>query len=262
VNVPRQRKVERGLHRRFRTVAIGGLALWLVGCATSQNENIAPTDSVQTVQYYPFQVKGYENTYPKRRVVVLSATDNRDFKDVGDVNHEPNQGHPAIGTVVNQQGKVIQRLYGPTLEVLIQQAVAHAATEAGMIATTTILPLKQELTARRADYVITIKILRCWVTKSRGPDRPDGPNWHAASVVTLEAAVYKPPFEVAFWQGQVSATYTDPPTLVNGVSLDEEAEIYDQPGEVLSVALTRAVAEIFKRDDLHTLIDQDTIRVH
>jgi hypothetical protein len=29
----------------------------------------------------------------------------------------------------------------------------------------------------------------------------------------------------------------------------------------LSVALTRAVAGIFKRDDLRTLVEQDTIRI-
>ena len=129
-----------------------------------------------------------------------------------------------------------------------------------MAATAVALPLKRELAARAADYVIATKIIRCWVTKIRGPDQPDGPSWHAAAVVTLEAAIYKPPFAVAFWQGQVSATYVDPPPPINGVSVGEEAEIYDQPGEVLSVALTRAVAEIFKRDDLRTLLEQDTIR--
>jgi hypothetical protein len=34
--------------------------------------------------------------------------------------------------------------------------------------------------------------------------------------------------------------------------------IYDHPGEVLSVALTRAVAGIFKREALHQLIVQDS----
>ena len=249
------------MRRWLGAIATTGMLVWLAGCATYQDESSLSTVSIQAVQYYPFQVKGYQNTYPKRRAVVVSATDNRDFKDIGAVDHEPNQGQPAIGVVLDQHGKVVQRLYGPALESLVQDAIAHAATESGMVASTGQLPLKQELAARDADYVIAAKVLRCWVTKSRGPDQPDGPSWHAVAEVTLEAAIYKPPFDVAFWQGQVAAAYSDPPAPVNGVSLGDEAEIYEQPGEVLSVALTRAVAEIFKRDDLHTLLEQDTIRV-
>jgi hypothetical protein len=249
--------------RWIGAIAACGLLVGLAGCATSQEESVPTATSVQTVQYYPFQVKGYENTYPKRRAVVIAATDDRDFKDAGGADHAPSEGHPAVGMVLDQQGKVLQRLYGPALAALVQDSIAHAATESGMTATTASLSLKQELAARDADYVIAARVLRCWVTKSRGAEGPDGPAWHAAAVVTLEAAIYKPPFDVAFWQGQVSATYTDPPAPVNGVGFGfgEETEIYDQPGEVLSVALTRAVAEIFKRDDLHTLLEQDTIRV-
>lgn len=239
---------------------MAGILAALSGCATRQDESRLPTVSVQTVEYYPYQVKGYQNTYPQRRVVVITATDNRDFADVGAVDHAPNEGHPAIGVVSNQSGKVIQRLYGPALEPLFQDAITHAAGEAGMSATVSTLSLAQALAARNADYVIAPKILRCWVAKSRGPDQPDGPSWHAVANVTLEAAFYKPPFSVAFWQGQVAATYTDPPAPVNGVPLGDETEIYDQPGQVLSVAMTRAVAQIFKRDDLHTLLQQDTIR--
>jgi hypothetical protein len=240
---------------------IGGLLAGVIGCATNQEQN-PPAASVQSVQYYPFLVKGYENLYPKRRVVVLPATDHRDFADASGVDHSPNGGHPAIGTVVNQQGKVIERLFGPSLEAVVQDAVVHAANEAGMAASATAVPLHQELGARAADYVITASIQRFWVTKGRGPDEPDGPSWHTVAEVILNATVYKPPFEVAFWQGQSAAVYTDPPAPVNGVSLGDEAEIYDQPGEVLSVALTRAVAQIFKRDDLHTLLEQDTMRTH
>jgi len=38
---------------------------------------------------------------------------------------------------------------------------------------------------------------------------------------------------------------------------EDQASIYDQPGEVLSVAFTRSVEGIFKRSDLHSLIIQD-----
>jgi hypothetical protein len=255
VSVPRPRRADRRGARWSTLLAIGGLLAGVIGCATNQEQN-PPATSVQSVQYYPFLVKGYENMYPKRRAVVLPATDQRDFADTGGADHSPNGGRPAIGAVVDQQGKVIERLFGPPLETLVQDAVVHAANEAGMAASPTAVPLHQELTGRAADYVITESIQRFWVTKGRGPDEPDGPSWHAVAEVILNAVVYKPPFAVA------SAVYTDPPAPANGMNLGDEAEIYDQPGEVLSVALTRAVAQIFKRDDLHTLVEQDTMRTH
>jgi hypothetical protein len=261
VSARRQPKADRSTIDRLGTLLTCGLLLSLLGCATSQ-ENQAPTSSVQTVQYYPYQVKGYQSTFPKRRTVVTAAIDSRDFNTTGGIDHLPRDGRPAIGAVLDQQGMLTERLYGPPLAPLFQDAVAHAAAEAGLVTSTTSLPLKDALAARDADYVITVKVLRCWVTKTRNADQPDSPRWHSAATITLDAAVYKPPFDVAFWQGQVSSTYTDPPAPVNGVSVGDEAEIYDQPGEVLSVALTRAVAEIFKRDDLHTLIEQDRIHSH
>jgi hypothetical protein len=46
-------------------------------------------------------------------------------------------------------------------------------------------------------------------------------------------------------------------------SADDDSAIYDEPGQVMSVALTRAVAGIFDRDDLRTLITQDRmVRPH
>jgi len=72
-------------------------------------------------------------------------------------------------------------------------------------------------------------------------------------------AIYKPPFPVPFWQSSSAAEYNDPPTPAAGARPEDETEIYDQPGEVLSVALTRAVAGIFRRDDLRTLVLQDVI---
>jgi hypothetical protein len=235
-----------------------------VGCATNQARNgaAAATISVQTVQYFPFQVKGYEGTYPKRQVVVLTAVDARDFKDAGTAGHEPFEGHPAIGMVLAEDGKVSQRLYGPALDELITTAVAQAAQEAGMIAVVSSNPLKAELSGRRADYVVSATIVRCWVIKHRGQDRGGGPSWRSEAVVTLQATVYKPPFDVAFWSGDSSSTYDDPPSTASGGMGMEDSEIYDQPGEVLSVALTRAVAGLFQHDDLRTLITQDPIRPH
>jgi hypothetical protein len=236
---------------------IAFLLALLGGCATSNQLNL-PLKSEQTLEYFPFQVKGYQNTYPKRRVAVLPAVDARDFKDTSGAAHAPDQGHPAVGVVRDKSGEVDQRLYGAPLEPLVQQAVAQAAQEAGMISSISDTPLKQALTARQAQYLVEAKIARFWVDKHRGRDNAAGPTWSASAEVALDVAVYKPPFAVPFWQGESEATYDDPPAPVAGVAPEDETEIYDEPGQVLSVAFTRAVAGIFKRDDLHMLIDEDS----
>ena len=235
----------------------------LCSCST-MNEQPVHMDpvSIQTVEYYRFQVKGYENTYPKRRVAVASIVDARDFTDAGAAGHEPYQEHPAIGAVLGRKGEIYQRLYGPPLSPLIENAIAQAAGEAGMAATATALPLKRELAARDCDYVIAAKLTRLWVNKKRGPDTQDGVTWFAAADVALDVSVYKPPFDVAFWHGESAATYEDPPPVASSVNPEDEMEIYDQPGQVLSVALTRAVAGIFQRDSLRTLIQQDSMTRH
>jgi len=234
------------------------LCVIAAGCASNQAASPLAANSVESVQYFPFQVKGYENTYPKRQVAVVAVVDARDFKDAGAGGHEPFEGHPAIGTVFAADGQVAQRLYGPALGDLFAGAIAQAGQEAGMSATVSPTPLKAELAARKADYVISARVKRCWVTKHRGPDGWAGPSWRTEAVVALSVTIYKPPFEVAFWQGDSASRYDDPP--VGGGAGGDETGIYDQPGEVLSVALTRAVAGLFRQDDLRTLIAQDPIK--
>ena len=214
--------------------------------------------SIQALQYYPFQVKGYQNTYPKRLVIVLPAVDARDFKDASGAAHLADGGNPAIGVIRDRSGGIIQRLYGPALEPLIQQSIIQAALEAGMTSSSSDMPLKEVLSSHQAQYVIATRIARFWVDKHRGPDNAAGTTWSATAEVALDVVVYKPPFEVPFWQGESEATYDDPPAPVAGVAPEDETEIYDDAGQVLSVGLTRAVAGIFKRDDLHTLITEDS----
>ncbi len=229
-------------------------SILLAGCA-SRNDSATATTSLQIVQYYPFQVKGYENSYPRRRVIALRSTDVRP-PEVTTVAGPPLDGNPPIGVVVNDHGQVTERLYGPPLDRLVQDALAKAADEAGMQASAFSLPLETELKARNADYVISSKILRCWIIKKIREDSREGPSSASVAEVALDIAIYKPPFRVPFWQGQSTATYMDPPPAISG-GLEDQTEIYDQPGEVLSVALTRAVAGLFKRDDLRVLIQQD-----
>jgi len=227
------------------------------GC-TATSRQMVPLTSTEAIQYYPFQVKGYQNSYPRRRLMVLPAVDARAFKDASGAAHAPVMGNPAIGVVRDQSGEILQRLYGPALEPLVQQALTQAAHEAGMNSASSDLPLNQALRSRQADYLLVAKIARFWVDKHRAPDHGGEPHWSATAEVTLDVVVYKAPFEVPFWQGESDATYDDPPPPVAGLAPEDETEIYDDPGQVLSVGLTRAAAGIFKRDDLHTLITEDS----
>src|ERR1035441_1102460 len=97
VNAPRRRRVEHGdgdiridmqgvyvLRRkpRWRRGVLALMALAVAGCSLiglgGPSQPSAPT-SVQTVEYYPYQVKGYQNSYPHRTIVVLLPADSRDL---------------------------------------------------------------------------------------------------------------------------------------------------------------------------------------
>src|SRR5260370_36884431 len=101
---------------------------FLCGCATQRREYMEPV-SIQTVEYYPFQVKGYENTYPKRRILIVPPADGRDFKDVAGVSHNPYEDHPSIGVVLDQTGSIDQHVYGTDLTTLSRDAIANAAND-------------------------------------------------------------------------------------------------------------------------------------
>jgi hypothetical protein len=249
----------------FGTALACGIMLLLVGCATANEENprtAAASVSIQTIEYYPFQVKGYQKSFPNKRVVVLTSSDTRSFQEAGGANHQPYQGHPAIGVILDLHGQVSEQLYGPDLAPLLAAAIAESAQEAGMTSSTSPLALKDALRARGSDYVLVATITGLWVVKQRGVDNEGGPAWFSAADAALAVTIYKPPFSVPFWQGVSAAEYNDPPKPSAGALPEDETEIYDQPGEVLSVALTRAVAGIFQRDDLRTLVLQDTIPAH
>jgi hypothetical protein len=234
------------------------MALGAAACSTTTSRPAAmPAVSIQTVQFYPYLVKGFENSYPKRTIVVITPALLRDFAQAGNTDHTPYQGHPAIGVILDQRDQVVQRLYGPSLGPLLRDAIAEAAREAGMAASTSTNPLQTELQARRADYVLAAALTELWVVKQRGKDTQAGPRWFSAARVAMNVAIYKPPFDVPFWQGVSSAQYDDPAMPAAGAMPEDETEIYSQPGQVLSVALSRAVAGIFQHDDLHTLLLQD-----
>ena len=246
----------------LRNVIAAATLFLAAGCATSGGlggEATVPT-SVQPIEYYPYQVKGYQSTFPRRTVLVLLPTDEREFPASNGSDHAPLDGKPAIGVVIDQEGDVVQRLYSEQLGPTIQKAIAGAAQEAGMTAEVADYADYTPDKAKNIDYVIATILKRCWVSKRRGSDDRDGQVWTTAADVAMDVLVFKPPFKIPFWQDALQSTYDDPPVGSFGLGPEDETGIYDEPGEVLSVALTRGVASIFERQDFRTIVKQDNLR--
>ncbi len=232
----------------------------LTGCSTVNQGGgtaAAPTTSTQTLEYYPYQVKGYQNSYPKKTIMILMPADARDATSEA----APLNGNPAIGVVDDQSGSVTERLYSSPLGPIFQQAIGRSADEAGLTASSS-TDVTYKPGVKNADYVLESKIRRCWVKKSRGANGQYGPVLRSVADVALDISIYKPPFSVPFWTGSTNDTYYDPPVGSFGLGSEDEAGIYDEPGQVLSVALTRAVAAIFQRQDLRNLMLEDDIKSH
>jgi hypothetical protein len=223
------------------------------GCATVGISNTpAPaTTSVQTVEYYPFLVKGYQNSFPHRSILILVPNDARDM--AGDT--APLNGNPEIGVAVDRDGNITQRVYSAPLGLILQKAIARSADEAGLTAFSSIDSAYKSGVKNANAYVLESKITKCWVKKSRS-----GQVSRTVADFRIEVSIYKPPFSVPFWSGATSDTYYDPPVGSFGLGPDDEAGIYDEPGQVLSVAMTRTVAQIFQRQDLRNLMLEDDIR--
>jgi len=243
-----------------RIFIVAAMLLTMAACALSGGGEPTVPTSVQKLEYYPYQVKGYQSTFPRRTVLVLVPADDRDFTGTEAANHAPLDGKPAIGVVIGQDNNVLQRLYSAPLGPIVQKAIAGAAEEAGMTAESADYSDYSPEKAKNDDYVIATLIKRCWVTKRRHADNRYGAVWATSADFAIDIIVFKPPFKIPFWQGALQSTYNDPPVGSFGLGPDDEAGIYDEPGEVLSVALTRAVAGIFERKDFRTLVQQDDIR--
>jgi hypothetical protein len=246
-------------HRIALLIAIASIlaAMLASGCATVGGGAPPPTvNSTQTVEYYPYLVKGYQNSYPRKTILILMTADARDT--AGDA--APLNGNPALGIVTGESGNLAERLYSAPLGPIVQQAIGHSADEAGLSASPSTQAAYKAGVPETTEYVLESKIKRCWVKKSRSNSGQYGPVWRTAADFALDVAIYKPPFSVPFWTGTTNDTYYDPPVGSFGLGPEDEAGIYDEPGEVLSVALTRAVAAIFQRQDLRNLVLEDDIK--
>jgi hypothetical protein len=254
----------RQMGREWRAITtLAAASLWLVGCAPSIYRSGAAEPKVQNVEYYPYQVKGYQNSYPRRRILILMPVDAHQptatTTGAAAAAMTPYQGNVAIGVTEDSSGRPIQKLYSAQIAPLVQNAIKQAATEAGLIATTSPDAVYNRAKNLKEDYVLESRIVRCWVDKRPGPGGEAGPAWFSAAEFALEVTIYKPPFSVPFWQGRSGSNYDDPPMDSNAISPEDETAIYDQPVQVLSVAMTRAVAGIFNRTELYTLVNDDQI---
>lgn len=236
------------------------LASMLAGCATVAPA--PPTTSTQSLEYYPFQVKGYQNSYPHRLIQILTPADTRDMAATGTIDTAPLNGNPEVGVMLDRDGAITQRLYANPLGATLRNAIARSADEAGLTASTSDDTSYKPRVKNPNEYVLESKITKCWVKKSREADGRFGPVFRTVADVRLEVSIYKPPFSVPFWTGSTSDTYYDPPVGSFGLGADDEAGIYDEPGQVLSVAITRSVAQIFERPDLRNLMLEDDINAH
>ncbi len=184
-------------------------------------------------------------------MVVLLPVDSRDLSGP---NEAPKNGEPAVGVVTDQSDNVVGRLFSQPLAPILQGAIDRSAEEAGFHPS---VENQSEYIGDEkpsADYVLASRIVKCWVKKHRRANSQYGPSWSTEADFTVEVTIYKPPFKIPFWQGASNQSYFDPPIGSFGLGPDDEAGIYDDPGQVLSVAMTRAVAGIFERDDLRTLV--------
>ncbi|MBF6567563.1 MAG: hypothetical protein IVW54_01655 [Candidatus Binataceae bacterium] len=243
--------------------AFAAASFWVAGCATATRQVGAPADPiVQTLQYYPYQVKGYQNSYAKRRILVLMPVDAHQPVLAPGLTALPYQGNVAVGAVDDMTNQPVQELYAAPIGGLVQDGIAQSAREAGLIATVTPGSLYVPGQVVGADYVLQSRIVRCWVSRRPGPGGQSGPAWFNSAQFAIEVTVFKPPFSVPFWQGMSAADYYDPPIDSNTIDPEDETAIYDQPSEVLSVALTRAVAGIFNRTALFSLVNEDRMQSH
>lgn len=234
----------------------------LAGCAAiAAPEPHMPAVSVEHLEYYSGEVKGYQKTYPESHILVLPPIDRRQLpvlKDLGG----PGLGVPGEGTEVgivsDHNGVIIQRIYAPPIESVVQSALAKSAKEAGLVPTLSNQALESALHRTDEDYVLASQITNYWALKRPIYD-PIGDQtiWVTAAVFALDVQIYKPPFHVAFWEGRRAISYSDPP-LTYGLDPVDSVAMYDRPGQVLSVAVTRAVAGLFADSDLHELIAEDS----
>jgi len=247
----------------IHTVMTIGILGILAGCTmVASPESRIPAVSVESLEYYSGEVKGYQNSYPEDHVLVLAPVDHRNLpvsNDAGDNDLTVPGGSAEIGVIYDQDSDILQRIYTQPIEPIVQSALAKSAKEAGLVPAVSDKALESALRRRAEDYVLASQITKCWLER-RTIDDPYNQKAISvtAAVFELKVQVYKPPFHVAFWQGNRAVDYSDPSLVYGAPDPAGPVSLYEHPGQVLSVALSRAVAGIFANDSLRQLIMEDS----
>ena len=263
-----------------------------VSCSTKQGTLLLlpePRPILVQVDFLPFLVKGSRPQFPPARILVLEPQDNRQPYPIktGDP-LPPIKGNAAVLGIYGQnfqEGPVqvnslrlgAQRKMRPgipsppdvplgifllpDLPQLVQNTLAQHFAEAGFTIVND--PGKHAKiaasTEKRPDYVLASEIKKFSLIALeryrevevnshvsshmitlpvRGPARAD---------VTLALQLSQWPAGPVVWQGEVSDTVDDPP-------LEDSISLYAAPGEIMTMAMSRAVGSILVTQSLQEVL--------
>ena len=284
-----RRTQQRSLHQRG-SISVRLLLIAILGASCSTKPGTLfllpePRPILVQVDFLPFLVKGYRPQFPPARILVLEPQDTRKpypLKTGEDL--PPVKGNAAVLGIYGQnfqEGPVqvnslrlgAQRKmragipYPPDVPLgifllsdlpqLVQNTLAQHFVEAGF---TVVKGSGKQAktaasTAKRPDYVLESEIKKFSLialeryrevevnahvsshmisVPVRGPARAD---------VTLALQLLQWPEGPVVWQGEVSNTVNDPP-------LDDSVFLYGAPGEIMTMAMSRAVGSILVTQSL------------
>ena len=135
-------------------------------------------------------------------------------------------------------------MYSTPLGPIVQGAIGRSADEAGMTASSSSETDYKPSIKNTTEYVLASKIRRCWAKKAPGPSSQYGPGLaddggFRAGRFDLQAAVQR-----AVLDREHQRYLRRSAGGVVRLGSEDEAGIYDEPGEVLSVALKPGIQYI------------------
>jgi hypothetical protein len=274
--------------RRWGRVWVLGLVL-CAGCGLGSLTTVRPPRFIQVaVNYLPYLVKGDRPQFPPARVLVLRPVDKRDpypVKKGALPASEDNTAILGIWGMNSKEGVVVvnslrlgaqRRMKAgvannpdiargiftlPGLDLAVQDALASHFHEAGFAVQKANFALPSEAAASREpgyyalgcaiEQFSLVSLLRYNEVRVytplhfhtidmpiRGPTRAD---------VALALTLYHWPSGQVLWEGKVADSVDDPP-------LGESEFLYPTPGEVLSMALSRAVGSVLVNQSLQDVL--------
>lgn len=283
------RTTEQILKRWRQAVWMVGLVL-SIGCGLGSFVTARPPRIIPVgVTYLPNLVKGSRPPFPSNRVLVLLPVDKREAYPVKRGGALPasqdntailgiwglNSAEGAVRVNSTQLGAQRRMKAGvpqdpdmprgiftlPGLERLVQTALESHFHEAGFSAqkVSFTIPGEPNATAESAHYAVgctieefsLVSLLRyheVWIYSALNPHTIDVPiRGPTRAKVTLSLTLYRWPSGEILWQGRVADSVDDPP-------LGESEFLYSSPGEVMSMALSRAVGSVLITQNLQDVL--------